>query len=129
VGGQLPMTFISLVAGMPLAQSGRARALGVSSLRRHPGFPEVPTIAEAGVPDFEFYLWQGVIGPAALPRALVTRVNGEINNALADPQVKERLIQAGNELVGGTPERAADYIRSEVERWKKTIKPEMRIHR
>ena len=128
-GGQLPMTFISLVAGMPLVQGGRARALGVSSLKRHPGFPDVPAIAEAGVPGFEFYLWQGIIGPAALPSATITRLNNEMNAALTDPQVKERMTQAGNELVGGTPKEAADYIRSEVERWLRVIKPEMRLNR
>ena len=128
-GGQLPMTFISLVAGMPLVQGGRARALGVSSLKPHPSFPDVPAIAESGVPGFEFYLWQGMIGPAALPRAVVTRLNSEINNALADPQVKERMMQAGNELIGGTPAQADAYIRAEVERWKKVIKPEMRLSR
>ena len=70
-----------------------------------------------------------MIGPAALPRAVVTRLNNEINNALADSQVKERMMQAGNELIGGTPAQADAYIRAEVERWKKVIKPEMRLSR
>ena len=101
----------------------------MSSLKRHAGFPDLPTIAEAGVPGFEFYLWQGIIGPAALPGATITRLNNEMNAALTDPQVKERMTQAGNELVGGTPKEAADYIRSEVERWLRVIKPEMRLNR
>lgn len=128
-GGQLPMTFISLVAGMPLVQGGRARALGVSSMQRFAAFPDVPTISESGVPGFEFYLWQAMIGPAGMSRATVTRLNDEMNRALTNPDVKERMTQAGNELMGGTPQQAADYIRSEVTRWKKVIKPEMRLTR
>jgi len=128
-GGQLPMAFISLIAGMPMVQNGRARVLGVSSLQRAPGFPDVPTIAESGVPGFEFYLWQGIIGPAGLTRATVTRLNTELNSALSNADVKERMIQAGNELMGGTPKQADGFIRDEVARWKRIIKPEMRLSR
>ncbi len=128
-GGQLPMAFISLVAGMPVVNGGRARALGVSSLQRSPQFPELPTISESGVPGFEFYLWQGVIGPAGMPRATVARLNSEINSALNHTEVKERLTAAGNELIGGTSAQAGDYIRAEVARWQKIIKPEMRLSR
>jgi tripartite-type tricarboxylate transporter receptor subunit TctC len=128
-GGQLPMTFISLVAGMPLVQSGRARVLGVSSAQRHPGFADLPTIAESGVPGFEFYLWQGIIGPAGMPRATLARLNSEINSALNNAEVKERLTQAGNELIGGTPAQASEFIRADVQRWRKIIKPEMRLSR
>lgn len=128
-GGQLPMTFISLVAGMPLVNSGRARVLGVSSAQRFPVFADLPTIAESGVPGFEFYLWQSMIGPAGMPRATLTRLNAELNNALAHAEVKERLTQAGNELIGGTPQHATEFIRADVARWKKIIKPEMRLNR
>ena len=129
VGGQLPMTFISVVAGMPLVQSGRARVLGVSSLQRFPTIPEVPTIAESGVPGFEFALWQAMLAPAGIAQAALARLNSELNAALKDPQVKERLTQAGNELMGGTPREAHDFIRADIERWKKIIRPEMRAAR
>ena len=128
-GGQLPMAFISVVAGMPMVQSGRARALGISSAQRYAQFPDLPTIAESGVPGFEFYLWQGIIGPAGMPRATVARLNSEINAALNNTEVKERLTQAGNELIGGTPAQASEFIRADVQRWRKIIKPEMRINR
>ena len=128
-GGQLPMAFISLVAGMPVANSGRARALGMSGLKRAPQFPDLPTISESGVPGFEFYLWQGIIGPAGMPRATVARLNSEINGALNTADEKERLTAAGNELIGGTPAQAAEHIRDEVARWQKIIKPEMRLSR
>lgn len=123
------MTFISLVAGMPHVNAGRARALGVSSAQRFPAFPDLPTIAESGVPGFEFHLWQSMIAPAGMPRATITQLNSELNRALDNAEVKERLTQAGNELMGGTPARAADFIRADVERWRKIIKPEMRINR
>ena len=128
-GGQLPMAFISLVAGMPMVQSGRARVLGVSSAQRVAGFADLPTIAESGVPGFEFYLWQGIIGPAGMPSATLARLNSEISGALSNAEVKVRLTQAGNELIGGTPVQAAEFIRADVQRWRKIIKPEMRINR
>ncbi len=129
VGGQIPMAFISVLAGMPLANAGRVRALGVSSLQRSPMYPEVPSIAESGVPGFEFHLWQAMIAPAGVTRSIITRLNGDLNAVLGNADVKERLSGVGNELIGGTPERATEFIRAEVERWRKTIKPEMRIER
>ena len=128
-GGQLPMAFISVAAGMPIVQSGRARALGVSSLTRFAPFPELPAIAESGVPGFEFYLWQSITVPAATPRAIVAQLNTELNKALSAPDVKERLLQSGNEIVSGTPTQGDDFIRAEVARWKKIIKPEMKLSR
>ncbi len=128
-GGQIPMLFISVLAGMPLAQSGRARALGVSSAARVPSYPELPTIAESGVPGVDFYLWQAMLVPAGVPRATVAQLNGELNKALSNADVKERMIQQGNELMGGTPQQATAFISGEIARWRKIIKPEMRISR
>lgn len=128
-GGQLPMAFISVAAGMPMVQAGRVRALGVSSLQRFPPFPELPAIAESGVPGFEFYLWQSLIVPASTPRPLVAQLNSELNKALAAEDVKERLTQAGNEIIAGTPAQGNAFIRADIERWKKIVKPEMRLKR
>ena len=125
-GGQIPMLFISLVAGMPLANSGRARALAVSSATRFPAFPELPTIAESGV---DFYLWQAMLAPAGLSRATVAQLNDELNKALGNAEVKTRMTQQGNELMGGTPQQATAFISAEIARWRKIIKPEMRITR
>jgi tripartite-type tricarboxylate transporter receptor subunit TctC len=101
----------------------------VSSLQRYPVFPELPAIAESGVPGFEFYLWQSLVVPAATPRAVITQLNSELNKTLAGADVKERLTQAGNEIISGTPAQGNDFIRADVERWKKIIKPEMRLGR
>ena len=128
-GGQIPMLFISLVAGMPMANSGRARALAVSSGTRFPAFPDLPTIAESGVPGVDFYLWQAMLAPAGVSRATVAQLNGELNKALGDAEVKTRMTQQGNELMGGTPQQATTFITAEIARWRKIIKPEMRITR
>lgn len=125
-GGQLPMAFISVAAGMPMVQAGRARALGVSSATRFAPFPELPAIAESGVPGFEFYLWQSIVVPVATPRAVIAQLNSELNKALAATDVKEKLTQAGNEIIAGTPAQGDDFIRADVARWRKIIKPEMR---
>ena len=127
MGGQIPMLFISVTAGMPQVQAGRVRALGVTSLQRSPAHPKLPTIAESGVPGFEFYLWQAAIAPAGVPRAIITQLNNDIVAALGKADVRERLTGLGNELIGNTPAQATDFIRSEVELWRKTIKPELRI--
>ena len=128
-GGQIPMLFISLVAGMPLVHSGRARALGVSSATRFPAFPELPTIAESGVPGVDFYLWQAMLALAGLSRATVAQLNDELNKALGNAEVKTRMTQQGNELMGGTPQQATAFISAEIARWRKIIKLEMRITR
>lgn len=113
--------------GMPQVQAGRVRALGVTSLQRSPAHPKLPTIAESGVPGFEFYLWQAAIAPAGVPRSIITQINNDIVAALGKADVRERLTGLGNELVGNTPAQATDFIWSEVELWRKTIKPELRI--
>lgn len=128
-GGQIPMLFISVLAGMPLAQSGRARALGVSSAARVASYPDLPTIAESGVPGVDFYLWQAMLAPAGVSRATLAQLNGELNKALGNAEVKERMMQQGNELMGGTPQQATAFISAEMARWRKIIKPEMRIAR
>ena len=128
-GGQIPMLFISVLAGMPLAQSGRARALGVISAARVASYPDLPTIAESGVPGVDFYLWQAMLAPAGVSRATLAQLNGELNKALGNAEVKERMMQQGNELMGGTPQQATAFISAEMARWRKIIKPEMRIAR
>jgi tripartite-type tricarboxylate transporter receptor subunit TctC len=127
IGGQLPMMFITVPGGSAHVRGGRVRALGVSSAKRVASFPEIPTIAESGLPGFENYVWQAFIAPAATPRAIVARLNADMAAALGLPDVKERILGLGADIVGSTPERADELIRAEVERWRKTIKPSMRI--
>ena len=123
MGGQIPMCFLSTVASLPQVKAGRVRALGISGRSRSPVAPEVPTIAESGVPGFEFYLWQAMIAPAGIPRSVMTRLNSEVNAALNHAESKERLVSLGAEPTPSTPEQADAHIRGEVERWNRTLKP------
>jgi tripartite-type tricarboxylate transporter receptor subunit TctC len=123
------MMFLTIAAAMGQVKGGRVLALGISGAQRSLAYPELPTIAESGVPGFEFHLWQAMIAPASTTRPVITRLNSELNAALASPDVKERLSGLGAEIVVSTPEQATEFVRGEVERWRKTIKPDMRIDR
>src|SRR6478609_297443 len=117
MGGQVPCMFLDLAAGLPVIQSGKVRALAIGSSRRAPSLPNVPTLAESGVANSEVYAFQGLLGPAALPEAIVTRLNGELNKALAAPAVQKRLVDFGMEPLPGTPAQFLAMAREEARRW------------
>ncbi|MGP3506794.1 Bug family tripartite tricarboxylate transporter substrate binding protein [Paracidovorax citrulli] len=117
MGGQVPCMFLDLAAGLPVIQSGKVRALAIGSGRRAASLPQLPTLAEVGVPDAEVYAFQGVLGPAGLPPAVVARLNGEINKALAAPTVVQRMQDFGMEALPGTPEQFRAMARGEAKRW------------
>jgi tripartite-type tricarboxylate transporter receptor subunit TctC len=121
LGGRVEMTFSSLIATRPFVQSGRLRALGVTSAERSPALPDVPSIAEAGLPGYEVNVWFGVLFPAGTPMQYVTRMNREIGKILADPEVKTKLTSQGSLPGGGTPEEFAAYIKSEKEKWARVV--------
>ena len=106
----------------PHVKSGRLRGLAVTSAKRVPAFAELPTVAEAGVPGFDVSAWAGVIVPAGTPKAVVARLNAEVNKALADPAVKDKLPDLGLIVAGGTPEQFAEHIRKESLRWADVVK-------
>jgi tripartite-type tricarboxylate transporter receptor subunit TctC len=122
MGGQIPMCFLSTVASLPHVKAGKVRALGISGRSRSPVAPEVPTIAESGVPGFEFYLWQAMIVPAGIPRAIMTQLNSETIAALKHPASRDLLANLGAEPTPTTPQEADAHIRTEVTRWIKTLK-------
>jgi tripartite-type tricarboxylate transporter receptor subunit TctC len=122
VGGQIPMTFLSTAATLPFLKAGRVRSLGVSGRERSAILPDIPTIAESGLPGFEFYLWQAVIAPAGMPRPIMTRLNSQVNAALNHRETKEQFVVMGVEPTPSTPQQADAHIRAEVERWLKTLK-------
>ena len=117
MGGQIQIMFDNIFALMPHFKSGRLRALAVSSAKRHPLLPEVPSIAEAGVRDFETVAWFGFVGPAGMPREVVARLNAEIVKTLAIPELPQRLLDAGSEIIGNSPDAADRFLKSEIERW------------
>jgi len=117
MGGQLDLVFEPMYSAVPSVKAGKLRALAITSEQRSPLMPEVPTMSEAGVPGFHVENWQGLIGPAGLPRAIVATLNATVNKALADPAIRAQMLGQGNEIGGGTPEQFAAFVRSEAERW------------
>jgi tripartite-type tricarboxylate transporter receptor subunit TctC len=122
MAGQVQVMWESLNSIAPHARSGKARALAVSGARRSPGFPELPTIAEAGVPGYEAGTWTGVIAPAGLPRPILDRLNAAVNAAIRSPTFRERFAMIGDEPAGGTPEEFGELIRKDSAKWAEVVK-------
>ena len=122
MSGQIQLMFDNVPSIGPHVKAGRVRALGVSAPKRAGNFPEVPTIAEAGVPGYETNSWGGVIGPARLPHDVVARLNAEIKRALAAPAVAERYRQLDSEIDGSTPEEFLELVRRETPKWAEVVR-------
>ena len=122
VAGQVTLYFSSLPAALPLVRSNRLRALGVTGLARALAAPEVPTIAESGFPGFEAVTWIGAVAPAGTPRAIVTRLNGELVEIMQAADMREKMIAQGAEPMTNTPEHFAAYIKSEIVKWAAVVK-------
>ena len=121
VGGQVPMMFIASPPAVTYVNSGKLRALGVSSSKRLSVLPEVPTIAESGYRGFEVNNWYGVLAPGDTPAALVARLNSELNAVIANPDVKERMVALGAEPAGGSAEQFGRQLRDEIALWRKVF--------
>src|SRR5262245_34503282 len=122
IAGHVQLMFESLNSISTFARSGKVKALAVSGAKRSVGFPELPTIAEAGVPGYEAGTWTGVIGPAGLPRPVLMKLNTSINRSIATPAFLARFAQIGDEPAGGTPEDFADTIRRDSAKWAEVVK-------
>ena len=122
LSGQIQLTFNPASVVLPHIRSGRVRALGITSAKRSPLASDVPTIAEAGVPGYESSGWYGTLAPAHTPQAIISRLNRELNHALADKDVKERYSATGVEAIGTTPEQFAEFIRNEYAKWGKVVR-------
>ncbi len=122
IAGHLQAVAVNALEALPHARSGKLRVLAVLTTSRSPIFPEVPTIAESGFPGFEASVWYGVVGPAGLPPAVVARVHAEVQKALAAPEVRERLVSAGGEVLPGPVERFASLLASERSRYDRLIR-------
>jgi len=122
MSGQVAMYFAGVPVALPLVKAGRVRALGVTGAKRAAVLPEVPTVAEAGVPGYEHILWGMLLVPASAPRDIVVRLNREAVKALEAADVRERYAGMGVEPAPSTPERAAAYLKSETEKYAKVVK-------
>ena len=122
LGGQTQLMFSTMPPALPHVKSGRLRALGMTGAKRSPLVPDLPTIAESGLPGYEITQWWGLLGPAAMPAAIVTRLNSETNAILQQPDVKERFSNEGADTAPNTPVWFASYMKSEVAKWAKVVK-------
>ena len=121
IAGRVTFMFESLNSISPHAKSGAVRALGVSGDRRSPAFPDVPTVAEAGVPGYSSPTWSGVIAPAGTPKAIVDKINAAVNKAIQTQAFKDRFGSIGDEPAGGPPEEFAKTIRTDLAKWKDVV--------
>ena len=122
LAGQVQVLFATQLASWPHVQSGRIRALAVSTAKRPASLPDLPTVAEAGVPGYDSGVWYGVLAPAGTPREIVMKLNGEIVRVLNQPDYRGLLVNNTIEPIGGPPERLTQYIQSELVKWAKVIK-------
>jgi len=122
LGGQVQVAFPTMVAGLVHARAGRLRALAVTSAERSAAAPDLPTMSEAGIPGYEATNWYGLVGPAKLPPAVVTRLNGELTRIIAMPEIRDRLSAQGMDPSSMTPQAFATYISSEIGKWARVIK-------
>ena len=120
IAGQVHVIFDNLPSSSPFIKSGRLRALAVTSAQRDPSLPDVPTVGET-VPGYEATAWFGLGMPKGTPREAIEKVNAEVNRALADPKMRERLAELGGTPLAGTPEDFGNVIRSETEKWSKVV--------
>jgi tripartite-type tricarboxylate transporter receptor subunit TctC len=121
VGGQVLTSFASMPSSIPFIKTGKLRALGVSAAKRSPALPDVPSIAEAGVPGFEVRDWQGLFTGAKVPAGIVEQLNQEVVRILALPDVRDRLTAAGVEIQTTTPAEFARFVQAEVAKWRRVI--------
>jgi len=122
VSGEVQLTPTGLLVLGPLARAGRIRLLATTSGKRMAALPEVPTVAESGVPGYAVTGWWGVLAPAGTPRTIVQRLNGVITQALSAPDLRERLASDGIETMPGTPEAFGEYLRKEIDLWAKVVR-------
>ena len=116
------MMFDNMPSSLPLVKEGRLRALGVTSLKRSPAAPEIPTIAEQGLPGFDAASWSALFAPAGTPRPIVDRLQAEVKKILAQPEIAKKLAEAGLDAVGSSPDELAAYQRTEIAKWAKVVR-------
>jgi len=122
MAGQVSMIFDPMPSSLPFIKAGKLHALAVSSRQRSNILPQVPTMIEAGVPGFDYLSWLSFVAPAGTPHDVISKLNGEINRILQNPEVKEKLNSMGMNPVGGTPEALGEHIKKQVDVWTKVIK-------
>jgi tripartite-type tricarboxylate transporter receptor subunit TctC len=122
VGGQVQIVFATPPTALPQIKAGKIRGYAVTTLGRSAAMPDIPTIAESGLPGFDANNWYGIVVPAKTPKAIVMKLNAETNRALATQELKSLFLTQGLDPAPGTPEQFGAYIKSEISKWAKIIK-------
>lgn len=122
LAGRVPLMTSTMPPALPHIKTGKVRVLAVTSAKRSPALPDVPTVAESGVPGYEAIAWQGLVAPAGTPRPVMARINTEFVKVLKQPDITAKLGEQGYETVASTPDWFAQYIKSEVVKWTRVIK-------
>src|SRR5664280_1159021 len=122
MGGQVPLLWVSIPAAAQFVKTGKVKALAVSTVKRSAAFPDVPTMQEAGVPDFNVDSWYAMFVPAKTPKPIIEKLNKALNVIVREPAIRDRLLQQGAEGAGGTPEALGKVVDSELVRWAKLVK-------
>jgi tripartite-type tricarboxylate transporter receptor subunit TctC len=122
VGGHVPVMFDNMPSALPHARAGKLRGIAVSTLKRSPVAPDVPTVAESGLPGFEVSVWFAIVASAGTPREVVERLNGVLVKAVRAPDVRERLASQGAEAIANTPEQFTAQMKADLVKWAKVVK-------
>ena len=122
VAGEVQFDMEPMAVGLQFAKEGRIKPLAVSTMQRSPALPNVPTLDESGMKGFEVGAWQGIMAPGKTPPAIINRLNTEISQIIALPEIKDKLLAHGAQVLGSTPEQYANYLDSEIKRWDKVVK-------
>jgi len=122
LAGRVVVMFDQISTGLPQLQSGKLRALGVTTAKRSPAAPDIPTLAEAGLPGFDMTTWHGIVAPAGTPPAVIAKLNAEVVKALNTQEVRDKFKQNGIDPVSSTPEQFGNLIQSEITRWREVVK-------
>jgi tripartite-type tricarboxylate transporter receptor subunit TctC len=121
IAGQVPLMFDTMLSAMPHVKAGKLRALAITGEKRSPAAPDVPTIAESGLPGYQAYAWNGLLAPAATPAAVVQRLSEELKTALANPAVQEKFAAQGFAATWTSPADAGHFVKNEVDKWARTV--------
>jgi len=122
ISGRIDVAFSTALAALPFVQQGKVRAIAVSTKARFPPLPNLPSVAESGIKDFDGSSWQGVVTPAGTPREIVLKVNAELVKMLRSSDTKEKILQQGGFASGNSPEEFANFIKAEIDKWAKVAK-------
>jgi tripartite-type tricarboxylate transporter receptor subunit TctC len=122
IGGQVQIMFDNVPSALPHVRSGRLKALATTGAKRAPALPDLPTVAEAGVPGYESGVWFGLVVPAGTPKDVIDKLNADTRKAMALPEFQKRMADLGYELLGGSPAEMGEMIQAELKRWGPVVK-------